>query len=104
MTKNLTTTNGFLQTGDSEYVRLVSLISGVWDKAREKAALSVNTELLDANRETGRYIVRFPKIQTVSGQLTWNQPVVCIPLSAVSAKSRGTTGTTGPTVGAVGKP
>ena len=44
-----TTTNGFPQTEDSEYVRLVSLISGIWDKAREKAALSVNTELLDAS-------------------------------------------------------
>ena len=117
MAKDLTTTNGFLQTEDSEYVRLVSLISGVWDKAREKAALAVNTELLDASWETGRYIVeyeqhgnvkaeygkllltnlskdltrlrgkgysrsnlfnmrlfyvRFPKIQTVSGQLTWS--------------------------------
>ena len=100
-----------------EYVRLVSLISGLWDKAREKAAIAVNTELLDASWETGRYIVeyeqhgnvkaeygkqlltnlskdltrlrgkgysrsnlfnmrlfyvRFPKIQTVSGQLTWS--------------------------------
>ena len=118
MDKDLTTTGkGLVQTEDSEYVRLVSLISGVWDKAREKAALSVNTELLDASWETGRYIVeyeqhgnvkaeygkqlltnlskdltrlcgkgysrsnlfnmrlfyvRFPKIQTVSGQLTWS--------------------------------
>ena len=47
--KMTTTTNGFPQTEDSEYVRLVSLISGIWDKAREKAALSVNTELLDAS-------------------------------------------------------
>ena len=113
----MTTGKGLMQTEDSEYVRLVSLISGVWDKAREKAALSVNTELLDASWETGRYIVeyeqhgnvkaeygkqlltnlskdltrlrgrgysrsnlfnmrlfyvRFPKIQTVSGQLSWS--------------------------------
>ena len=113
----MTTGKGLMQTEDSEYVRLVSLISGVQDKAREKAALSVNTELLDASWETGRYIVeyeqhgnvkaeygkqlltnlskdltrlrgrgysrsnlfnmrlfyvRFPKIQTVSGQLTWS--------------------------------
>ena len=106
-----------MPTDDSEYVRLVSLISGVWDKAKEKAALAVNTELLDASWATGRYIVeyeqqgnvkadygkqlltnlsrdltrlrgkgysrsnlfnmrlfyvRFPKIQTVSGQLTWS--------------------------------
>jgi len=57
MIEDLTTTNGFLQTGDSEYVRLVSLISGVWDKAKENAALAVNTELLDASWDTGRYIV-----------------------------------------------
>ena len=117
MANDLTISKGLLQTEDSEYVRLVSLISGVWDKAREKAALSVNTELLDASWATGRYIVeyeqhsnikaeygkqlltnlskdltrlrgkgysrsnlfnmrlfyvRFPKIQTVSGQLTWS--------------------------------
>lgn len=118
MTKDLITiTKGFPQAGDSEYVRLVSRISGLWDKAKEKAALTVNTELLEASWETGRYIVeyeqhgsvkadygkqlltnlskdltrlrgkgysrsnlfnmrlfyvRFPKIQTVSGQLTWS--------------------------------
>ena len=117
MANNLTTANSLLQTEDSEYVRLVSLISGVWEKAKGKAALAVNTELLDANWQTGRYIVefeqhgnvkadygkqlltnlsrdltrlrgkgysrsnlfnmrlfyvRFPKIQTVSGQLTWS--------------------------------
>ncbi len=117
MANDLTTANGLLQTEDSEYLRLVSLISGVWEKAKGKAALAVNTELLDANWQTGRYIVefeqhgnvkadygkqlltnlskdltrlrgkgysrsnlfnmrlfyvRFPKIQTVSGQLTWS--------------------------------
>ena len=49
MANDLTTTNGYLQTGDSEYVRLVSLISGLWDKAKENAALAVNTELLEAS-------------------------------------------------------
>ena len=106
-----------MQNNDSEYMRLVSEISGLWEKAREKAASVVNTELLEASWETGRYIVeyeqhgnvkaeygkqlltnlskdltrlrgkgysrsnlfnmrlfyvRFPKIQTVSGQLTWS--------------------------------
>ena len=106
-----------LQLDDSEYVRLVSLITDVWDKARDKAAIAVNTELLEANWQTGRYIVefeqkgnvkaeygkqlltnlakdltrlrgkgysrsnlfnmrlfyvRFQKIQTVSGQLSWS--------------------------------
>lgn len=60
MDRKLTTTGKWLvQNEDSEYVRLVSLISGVWDKASEKAALAVNTELLDASWETGRYIVEY---------------------------------------------
>lgn len=61
MSIDLTITNGFLQTDDSEYVRLVSLISRLWDKAKENAALAVNTELLDASWATGRYIVEFGK-------------------------------------------
>lgn len=117
MANDLTTANGLLQTEDSEYVRLVSLISERWEKARGTAALAINRELIDASWETGRYIVefeqhgnvkadygkqlltnlskdltrlwgkgysrsnlfnmrlfyvRFPKIQTVSGQLTWS--------------------------------
>ena len=36
MANDLTTANGLLQTEDSEYVRLVSLISGVWEKAKEE--------------------------------------------------------------------
>ena len=60
MAKELTTAStDVMQTVDSEYVRLVSLISGVWDKAKENAALAVNTELLDASWATGRYIVEF---------------------------------------------
>jgi len=115
MNKDLMITS--LQLKDSEYVRLVSLITDVWDKARDKAAIAVNTELLEANWQTGRYIVefeqkgnvkaeygkqlltnlakdltrlrgkgysrsnlfnmrlfyvRFQKIQTVSGQLSWS--------------------------------
>ena len=118
MNKDLTTiSTGDLQTNDSEYVRLVTQISDLWEDAKNKAVLAVNTELLDANWKTGRYIVefeqggnvkaeygkqlltnlsrdltrlkgkgysrsnlfnmrlfyvRFPKIQTVSGQLTWS--------------------------------
>ena len=111
------TSKDSLQKNDSEYVKLVSLISDVWEKARGRAAVAVNTELLEANWHTGRYIVefeqqgnikaeygkqlltnlskdltrlkgkgysrsnlfnmrlfyvRFPKIQTLSGQLTWS--------------------------------
>ena len=118
MTNDLTPIpKGFLPSDDSEYVRLVSLISDVWEQAKGKAAVTINTELLEANWQTGRYIVeyeqhgnvkaeygkqlltnlskdltrlrgkgysrsnlfnmrqfylRFPKIQTVSGQLTWS--------------------------------
>ena len=54
-----TTSKGILQNNDSEYVRLVSQISGLWEKAKEKAAFAVNTELLEANWQTGRYIVEF---------------------------------------------
>ncbi len=52
-------TTSVLQFNDSEYVRLVSLISDVWEHAKDRAAIAVNTELLDANWETGRYIVEF---------------------------------------------
>ena len=54
-----TTSEGIIQNNDSEYVRLVSQISGLWEKAKEKAAFAVNTELLKANWQTGRYIVEF---------------------------------------------
>ncbi len=36
MAHDLTTLNRFLQTKDSEYVRLVSLILGLWDKAKAR--------------------------------------------------------------------
>ncbi len=53
------TSKDSLQKNDSEYVKLVSLISDVWEKARDNAAIAVNTELLEANWHTGRYIVEF---------------------------------------------
>ena len=42
-----------------EYRQLVDNIFLLWDKAKEKAVLAVNSELLDANWLTGRYIVEF---------------------------------------------
>ena len=48
-----------LRVNDPEYVRLVSLISDLWEAAKAKAAIAVNTELLDANWLTGQYIVEF---------------------------------------------
>ena len=59
MSKDLTTSKGLLQPEDSEYVRLVTQISDLWDNAKSKAALAVNSELLDANWQTGQYIVEF---------------------------------------------
>ncbi|MBO5024605.1 MAG: DUF1016 family protein [Bacteroidaceae bacterium] len=50
---------GQLQIDDSEYVRLISLISELWDDSKAKAAIAVNTALLDANWQTGQYIVEF---------------------------------------------
>ena len=44
---------GQLQASDPEYVRLVTQISDLWEDAKNKAALTVNTELLDANWQTG---------------------------------------------------
>ena len=52
-------TSGQLLANDPEYVRLVSLISNLWEEAKAKAAIAVNTELLDANWKTGQYIVEF---------------------------------------------
>ena len=68
MNNDLTTSKGFLQADDSEYVRLVSLISDVWEKAKGKAAVAVNTELLDANWQTGRYIVEYEQHGNVKAE------------------------------------
>ncbi len=54
--RDLTILSNGLTTSDSEYVRLVSLIADTWEKAKGRAALAVNTELLEANWQTGRYI------------------------------------------------
>lgn len=44
---------------DEEYQKLIGDISSLWDKAKTTAITAVNTELLDANWKTGRYIVEF---------------------------------------------
>ena len=63
-----TTSEGIIQNNDSEYVRLVSQISGLWEKAKEKAAFAVNTELLKASWETGRYIVEYEQHGSVKAE------------------------------------
>ena len=44
---------------ESEYNKLLSSIDKVWNTAKTNAAIAVNTQLLDANWQTGRYIVEF---------------------------------------------
>ncbi len=44
---------------DQEYIALVDSISYLWDKAKDKVAIAINTELLEANWRTGQYIVEF---------------------------------------------
>ncbi len=44
---------------DEGYTKLVSQISNTWTDAKNQAILSVNTQLLEANWETGKYIVEF---------------------------------------------
>jgi hypothetical protein len=62
--KDLTTlSNGIMQNNDSEYVRLVSQISGLWEKAKEKAVYAVNTELLKASWGVALFLL--PKPQTI---------------------------------------
>ena len=62
-----TTSEGIIQNNDSEYVRLVSQISGLWEKAKEKAAFAVNTELLKASWGIALFLL--PKPQTICCQL-----------------------------------
>ena len=58
-----TPSKGVNQNNDSEYVRLVSQISGLWEKAKEKAAFAVNTELLKASWGVALFLL--PKPQTI---------------------------------------
>ncbi len=46
-------------SNDGEYSLLVSQISNLWKEAKAKSVIAVNTELLDANWHTGKYIVEF---------------------------------------------
>lgn len=48
-----------LPADDPEYARLVSHISDLWEDAKAKAAIAVNTKLLNTNWQTGQYIVEF---------------------------------------------
>ena len=47
------------QAIDGEYQQLVSNISSLWSQAKEQAIHAVNTQLLEANWQTGKYIVEY---------------------------------------------
>ena len=51
--------NSQLAIPQHEYETLVERIDNLWVTARNRAAVAVNTELLDANWQTGQYIVEF---------------------------------------------
>ncbi len=42
-----------------DYNQLIDNISSLWIAAKEKAVNAVNTEMLEANWQTGKYIVEF---------------------------------------------
>ena len=42
-----------------DYNLLINNISILWTNAKEKAVNTINTELLEANWQTGKYIVEF---------------------------------------------
>ena len=44
---------------DAAYQKLIDNITTLWGEAKSKAITAVNTELLDANWQTGKYIVEY---------------------------------------------
>ena len=50
---------GLTNTNDAAYQKLIDNITTLWGEAKSKAIAAVNTELLDANWQTGKYIVEF---------------------------------------------
>ena len=50
---------GLTSINDAAYQKLIDNITTLWGEAKSKAIAAVNTELLDANWQTGKYIVEF---------------------------------------------
>ena len=46
---------------DAAYQKLIDNITTLWGEAKSKAIAAVNTELLDANWYTGKYIVEYER-------------------------------------------
>ena len=60
--------NNPLELQSTGYQQLVDRISSVWDTARNKAIIAVNTELIDANWLTGQQIVEFEQQGNIRAQ------------------------------------
>ena len=50
---------GLTNTNDAAYQKLIDNITTLWGEAKSKAITAINTELLDANWQTGKYIVEY---------------------------------------------
>ena len=50
---------GLTSINDAAYQKLIDNITTLWGEAKSKAITAVNTELLDANWHTGKYIVEY---------------------------------------------
>ena len=50
---------GLTNINDAAYQKLIDNITTLWGEAKSKAIAAVNTELLDANWQTGKYIVEY---------------------------------------------
>ena len=46
-------------TSQAAYQQLIDSITSLWGEAKAKAITAVNTALLDANWQTGKYIVEY---------------------------------------------
>ena len=50
---------GLTNINDAAYQKLIDNITTLWGEAKSKAITAINTELLDANWQTGKYIVEY---------------------------------------------
>lgn len=51
--------NELTNINDAAYQKLIDNITALWSESKAKAITAVNTELLDANWQTGKYIVEY---------------------------------------------
>ena len=51
--------NVLTNINDAAYQKLIDNITALWSESKAKAITAVNTELLEANWQTGKYIVEF---------------------------------------------